>query len=62
VVFESDANNLVAGDTNGQSDIFRVANPFITSFNATGAKNTASALNLASNAASLTEYRWLRIR
>jgi hypothetical protein len=28
----------VAGDTNGQSDIFRVANPFITSFNATGAK------------------------
>jgi Ca2+-binding RTX toxin-like protein len=28
VVFASYANNLVAGDSNGDSDIFRVANPF----------------------------------
>jgi Tol biopolymer transport system component len=27
VVFESDATNLVAGDTNGARDVFRVANP-----------------------------------
>jgi Ca2+-binding RTX toxin-like protein len=29
VVFDSDANNLVAGDSNGAPDVFRVANPFL---------------------------------
>jgi len=29
IVFQSDATNLVAGDTNGETDIFRVANPLL---------------------------------
>ena len=34
VVFESEASNLVLGDTNGKSDFFRVANPqFAHKFN-----------------------------
>ena len=36
IVFESDATNLVAGDSNAARDIFRVANPLATG----GAVNT----------------------